>query len=487
MRRTIRTAAAVVLAAATQPNAAWAEVAWIANQLDGTVSRIDLSSHEAVTLPVGALPLGIAVSSDGSRAYVTNVEDGTVTVIDGITPAVIDTLPVGPFPRGIAVTPNGEKVYVAVSDGRVAVIDAATLAIGPTIALIPPESWGWIDGMAVNPAGTRVYVAKQESSTGSVAVIDTASDALVADVFLTFGESVQRVAVSADGTRVWATISGLPSVAEIDAATSLWTRDLPLDCPVFCAPGESLVAHPDGGRLYVAVALANRLAVIDLEAGDEVASIELAGAPSGVDVTLDGSRLYLPTLGGSDRIQIVDTTSQAVIGTLLAVGQGPAASGRFISAQGTTSVPPPPVLDASGRQCQDAIVASWKRFPAKLHKTFAGCFKRLLADVASGDGSAAAAAACDKALDPSDPKSTFARLRATARAQIVASCGAVTPAALAQPCDEDATTIGEVADCALDAQTRHLTETLAAEHGASCGVATAAGLAAAFPGLCATP
>lgn len=477
----------LALAIGRPAEAGAAPVAWVANIDDGTVSRIDLETHEAATVAVGTFPWGVAASHDGLRAYVTNGNDGTVSVIDATVPAVVDTLPVGATPRGIAVTPNGAKVYAALADGDVVVIDAASLTVGPTIPLIPEFSYGTLETVVMSPSGHRVYVAKQENGIGSVAVIDTATDAFVVDILANLeGFQLYGVAVSADGSRVWATSEGIAEVAEIDATTNLWVRDIPLDCTGGCGNGLGLVPHPDGTRLYVAVQPSDRIAVIDTAAGAEVNSVALQGAPFGVDVTPDGSRLYVPSIGEVSRIEIVDTASEALTGTLLSVGQFPVGIGRFIVGDAPDEpVPPPPVLGAAARACQEAIAGSWKRFPAKVHKTFAGCFKRVLADVASGAGTAGAAAACDKSLDPADPTSSFARTRATARAKLLSDCVGVPPTELAEPCVPAAATIAEVADCILDAQTLRLTETIAAEYGSACSVATAAGLATAFPGLCA--
>lgn len=44
---------------------------------------------------------GVVVSNDGSKVFVTNSEDNTVSVIDGKTHAVIATIPVGVEPNGI--------------------------------------------------------------------------------------------------------------------------------------------------------------------------------------------------------------------------------------------------------------------------------------------------------------------------------------------------------------------------------------------------
>jgi hypothetical protein len=153
----------------------------------------------------------------------------------------------------------------------------------------------------------------------------------------------------------------------------------------------------------------------------------------------------------------------------------------------STTIPPPPVLSAAGLVCQKTIALSFKRFGAKVHGAFVTCFQRLLTAVANGNGTADAADDCVADLDPTLPFSKASKLRNVARSQILARCAGVTPALLAFPCDPDAVTMAETADCVLDAQVARVTQALAAEYGASCGVATAAGLATRYPGLCSTP
>jgi YVTN family beta-propeller protein len=57
--------------------------AYITNQGSDTVSVIDLESSRSVAdIPVGKKPVGVAVSPQAKRVFITNVEDGSVSVID---------------------------------------------------------------------------------------------------------------------------------------------------------------------------------------------------------------------------------------------------------------------------------------------------------------------------------------------------------------------------------------------------------------------
>ena len=61
----------------------------------------------------GGHQLRLLWRSAGSKVYVANDYDDTVSVIDTNTNNVIETISVGASPRNLAVSPNGTRVYVA--------------------------------------------------------------------------------------------------------------------------------------------------------------------------------------------------------------------------------------------------------------------------------------------------------------------------------------------------------------------------------------
>src|SRR5688500_17573754 len=75
-----------------------------------------------VALGAAACSGGPAVSSSDSAAgksgpllFVSNEIDGTVSAIDTVSRAVVQTIQVGKRPRGIRASADGQKVYVALS------------------------------------------------------------------------------------------------------------------------------------------------------------------------------------------------------------------------------------------------------------------------------------------------------------------------------------------------------------------------------------
>ena len=100
----------------------------ISNYDGGTISVIDVSLDEygndsptfgtTFTIPVGTNPASVTVLSDGSRAYTANQSDGTVSIVNLSSHQVIKTLPVVGHPRTVVSTSNSlyGKVYVASPD-----------------------------------------------------------------------------------------------------------------------------------------------------------------------------------------------------------------------------------------------------------------------------------------------------------------------------------------------------------------------------------
>ena len=80
--------------------------AYVTNQNANTVSVIDTATNAVVgsAIPVGSVPIGIAITPDGTKAYVTNANANTVSVINTATNAVVGSaIPVGSAPTGIAI------------------------------------------------------------------------------------------------------------------------------------------------------------------------------------------------------------------------------------------------------------------------------------------------------------------------------------------------------------------------------------------------
>lgn len=168
-------------------------IAYVSKVGSGDVVRVDLAAAMAAgddaaraaalrEAPAGAGAEGIDVAPDGT-VWVSNREDGTVTVHDPESLAVLETLDSPGFPIRLIFTPDGR--HALVTNARAAtlsVFDASTRRPLATVALEPEgvELHETMLGRAAlpigaiaDPAGGRVFVAV--SGADRIAVIDTAT------------------------------------------------------------------------------------------------------------------------------------------------------------------------------------------------------------------------------------------------------------------------------------------------------------------------
>jgi len=90
---------------ATDPN-----VVLVLNKAGDSISFVNTTSMKSEqTVAVGKTPHEMAVSPNGSKAYVANTGENTVSVVDLMTRKVLKTLTSADFgtPHGVAFTPAG--------------------------------------------------------------------------------------------------------------------------------------------------------------------------------------------------------------------------------------------------------------------------------------------------------------------------------------------------------------------------------------------
>jgi YVTN family beta-propeller protein len=136
--------------------------------IDGTLRNIDATPFATVgKVALEAVPTGIVVNPEGSRAYVANGREASVTVVNLATQAALDDIPVGPEPVGIAMDDAGKSVYVtSFRDGTLtAITTVGNRVVGTARVGSSPRA------VVVNGAGTRAFVTH---STRTLTIVDLA-------------------------------------------------------------------------------------------------------------------------------------------------------------------------------------------------------------------------------------------------------------------------------------------------------------------------
>jgi YVTN family beta-propeller protein len=157
----------------------------------GSVTVIDGSTNNPVSVNVGYFPNTIAVNPATNKIYVVNncgndagcASGGTVSVIDGATNNVTATVPVGSNPFGVAVNSTTSKIYVANTcgddltcgtlSGTVSAIDGGTLGV----VSVPVGANPYVP--AVNAVTNKIYVPNAcgndpscQTNRGTLTIID---------------------------------------------------------------------------------------------------------------------------------------------------------------------------------------------------------------------------------------------------------------------------------------------------------------------------
>lgn len=310
--------------------------AYVANSGSGSVSVIDVGTNGVVgTVAVGGGPRGVAITPDGRFAYVTNEGEGTVSVIDTASKAVVGTiplpapcctlLPVDLKPRGIAISPDGSRAYVSSSGADIVfVIDTATRSVTGAPIAVGKEP----DGISVSPDGSRAFVAN--SGDGTISVIDTATNA-VAAAPVAVGTEPKQIAIGPRGGRGFVTNRGSNYVTVFNPANGQ-----AIGAPIVVGAQPSGIAiGPNGAFAYAAGFGDGTLTPISTSTSAPGAAIGGFNGPEGVAVNPAGTQGYVVNSGGGSVTAFSTATNapsalvpvgSAPSGVAIVPNQGPRAS-----------------------------------------------------------------------------------------------------------------------------------------------------------------
>lgn len=205
------------------------------------IMRIDVETGAVTAIGGVRQPTAMALSDDGGTLYVTNNQDGTVSVIDTATGeyTLINT---GLQSSAIAVSEDGTTLYVGsiINDVRVVNVASGTYTVLPT-----GTNNGMQSDQSITVVGNRAYVT--DGLHDKLVVIDTDTNTII-------------------GTY---DVGGRPT---------------------------AVATMPADSTIFVANRIGKSVTVINTEIGGVIGDIELADSPVDVDV-VDGF-LYVTTTGG---------------------------------------------------------------------------------------------------------------------------------------------------------------------------------------------
>jgi DNA-binding beta-propeller fold protein YncE len=314
-------------------------------------SDVRADTPASTRVAVGANPSEVAVDPTTDTVYVGNYN--TVSVVDGATDAVTDTI--SPLPltsifsaygqgAGLAVDPVTDRIYAASTNyttssvtGTVSVIDGATDAVIGSISLPATTS-----GLAVDPTTDTIYALLAPSGFTlpgpgtALDVIDGATDAVAATVSLNV--TLQGASIAVDPATNMIYVAGTQDppqvyvgmVAVVDGASNTLVTLISTGSN----PNQSsgVAVDPVTDTIYSTDSPGGSVTVISGTSDTVTASFPITGGAHFIAVNPATGKLYVT--GSSNilnsqfatigNLYILDATTGSVIQTL-AVGQSPSA------------------------------------------------------------------------------------------------------------------------------------------------------------------
>ena len=268
------------------------------NGNQSAIVSMDTTTYQIQTIPLGAgMPMGLAFSPTGSRAYVAiskqyfaTISPGSnrITVVNPTTGSIVTSILTGDTnyygPTQVVVSPDGSKAYVTDRGPHlVQVLNTVTNTISTSfeVQYVPMA-------VAISPDGSRLYTVNR--FTNDVAVINTATNNRIATIplSLTISVDLNAIALNTGGTRAYVVGTSSANIAVLDLDPNSPTYHQQID--TFTTTGASLtkvIVTPDNHYLFVTSRDTDELLVIDSLAGsptygDQVGQLTVGDEPAAV-------------------------------------------------------------------------------------------------------------------------------------------------------------------------------------------------------------
>jgi YVTN family beta-propeller protein len=292
-------------------------------------------------------PHGVTVAPDGSRIYISEQADKTLTVFDGKTLQVTKRIPLSGNPNLIDITPDGRWIYVAIAltyddlsdfpqikanaSGGVDIIDTASLQNVKTIPIR-----GGVHDLNVTPDGKYVIVGNSRGAkppANVMSVVDTRTNEVAWTLQMSPSPSPMAITKNPDGStdKVYAQLGGFNGFAVLDFATRVRTNQIKLPD---VAPDKQNPFGPPAGSHGIAVTSDQKTLLVNSRLNSSLyayslpdltllGGVALGGKGAGwLTITPDDKTAYVANEHTND-VSVIDIKSLKEV-ALIPVGFAPA-------------------------------------------------------------------------------------------------------------------------------------------------------------------
>ncbi len=295
--------------------------AYVANVGDGSISVVDLVTLRVrATVPVGATPASLRAHPTRAEIWGVSTDGGYVWVLDAATDRVVARISVGASPFSLDFSPDGRKAYVtaAGADALVAIDCASRQVVGrartgkrPVIARVTPDAKNVV---VVN----RDDATLQFFDAASLVLRATIPVAAAPDDVVILQNSDSETAFVAASSGAADPESDTAHISVVDLRRNVLLTNLPL-------PGKpaGMFLKPDGGELYITVPEAHELAIVNTWTHELVESKLIGSTPT--RGTFDETTLLLYVSDSAANGVVPVDVQYRTTGIPVSVGQSPGA------------------------------------------------------------------------------------------------------------------------------------------------------------------
>jgi YVTN family beta-propeller protein len=300
----------------------------VLSKSDHTVAIVDPANLQVqARIPSGPDPHEIIASDDGKLAYISNYGGldstiNTISVVDLVARKALPPIDLGALRSTHGLDFAGGKLYFTAETNKIiGRYDPATqrvdwiLGTGQdrTHMIIVARGLDKIFTSNVNSATISII---EQVSPPSGGFTPPGGPRLTWEVTnVPAGQGCEGFDVSPDGKELWAANAHDATVTIIDVASKKAVQTLPI--PVKGA--NRLKFTPDGKHVLISALGARSgdtsLVVFDASTRKEVKQLNLGGGSAGIQIAPDGSRAYV-AVSMADKVAVVDLKTLEVIGQI---------------------------------------------------------------------------------------------------------------------------------------------------------------------------
>lgn len=275
--------------------------AYVPNTGSGSISVIDVASAtmtRTIAIPSAtSAGWGMGISPDGTRLYATDNLSNKLHILDAATGAAIGSpISVGNRPAALAVSPDGSTAFLAnwsgPANGNLSFINSATGAVT-----------NWFDqqvrALAVSPDGLYLYATVEYDKDVNNAALGQNSELVRIRVSdrtilgrIPTGRGPNSVAVTPDGATI------IVGNTDVDSLTFIRTADWSTSSMSVGDEPYGISITSDGATAYVSNHRSGTVDVVDIATRTVTATVAATPNPWVSAISPVGTRLYVASMSG---------------------------------------------------------------------------------------------------------------------------------------------------------------------------------------------